>query len=105
MFARHLDKAAVAGVRTTVCADRAIELSGVVRPYGDIATIAGRHRIRIDIRVLRDVGLRSVLLGTCTMKIATHQDRSTAGIARRIDPRAAEEADLVAEHLDRAASR
>lgn len=101
---RHLDIAAVAGLRTAADGNRA-EIPGYgVRPNHDFAAIARVEGVGADACVGTDVSrTRVVNQGIDAVQIAADQYRAAAGGAGCSDDDIIDEPDLVAENLHRAA--
>src|SRR5690242_16381901 len=102
----NLRKAAVTTLGAAARAQLAQEYRGLIRPDDDLAAVSVRDRARIDgcavgnRRVLRVSNLRVLAL-----IVAADKHRTAARIAARADRRAAKDGDVLAEDLDRAASR
>ena len=104
MFARRFDKAAVAAVRTTARADRAVHLRGFVGPDDDFAAIAVLTRIGDDGRVGTDIGATRIRnRWIAALVIAADEHGAATRSAGRVDMRHVDEADLGAKQFDRAA--
>src|SRR4051812_658303 len=103
--ARNFHGAAISRLRAAAGGNASVILRRIVRPDSHMPSVAAPGRVSVDSRVRSDDGLRSVLLEARAMEISAHEHRATARITRRIDSRATEQANLVAEDLDRAASR
>src|SRR5690349_6567928 len=101
--ARGLDQAAVARLRTTARANRAVELRAIVRPDRDLAAIAAADCFGVDRYTTADVRVRSVLLGSRAVEVPTYEHRAAASIAGSVDVGSVEQSDVLAKHLHGAA--
>ena len=75
----------------------------IVCPHHDFAAVAMRECIGIHLHARRDERRRSVLLRTFPLVVPADQHSPAPCIAGSVDPCTAEQAHLVAQHLDRPA--
>ena len=102
-MARGFHLTAITCLRATTGADAAIEPGGVIRPDRYLSSIAARDRVRLNRASGGHVGRQRIPFGAGAKKVAAHQSRTTARVARHIDRTAGRERDVIAQHLDRTA--
>ena len=105
VLARDLDVAAVAALAAALGAGAAGVAGPVVRPDNEAAAVAVRDRVGVQLRVCHDEGLVGVAdVWTGTVEVAADADRAAASVARRVDPGAVVEQDVLALHGHRTAA-
>ena len=102
-LARDLGEAPVTAFGATGGHDLAVETRHLLGPDDDRAAVARGDRAGVDGRVRRDVGAPRQRHRAAALEVAADQRRAAARVARDVDIRAGEQADLLAQHMDRAA--
>ena len=104
IMARGFHEAAVAALRAAARGYAAVYLRRLIAPGNDLAAVAAVDGIGADAGVLADQHLPRILHGrVLALVIAAQQDRAAALGAAGIDLRTAQQAHLLAQHLNLAA--
>ena len=104
LLSRHLHESAIAALRATARTDVAVVACDVIGPHDDLAAITICKGIGIDRGISTDIGAEGILHGALAMQVAADQHRPAASVAGHGNIGMIEQTDLLAEHMDCAAS-
>ena len=103
-FTGDFYESAIARERAARCQNTAVEPSHIISPDDNFSSVSRCTGTGIDHRVFADIGPESVLdFSILALKIAADEGCAATCITRYIHHRVVEQADLLTQHMNRAA--